>query len=354
MVALATIKYIALLFFAFTLTAILCFVEGVCIIPKLIHQFNSQKYPSVIGHITHSQVEQQISETDGLAGVSCVVDVGYQYIVKNQKYVGNCFRYNNLTLWVNSLGSSSAIANSEWAKSKVAACRVGSAIDVFYNPNDPSDALLVPGMNGDDVLVVLGLSPFNMAILSLWIICFRGRRQLCSEPIDSGVITFKVKNTIRARLNKFSPTLVAIGAIFGLSFIALFFVKRSNLGGHPSFDSAIFALCSVYGIGLVVFFYGWWKVSSGDYDLIINETERTICLPKTLFGKARVTIAFADISAVMIKVLKKPDQNGDFYCYAPTLQFKSSGLMEYRLASWRDRERADIFVAWLRKELDLY
>jgi hypothetical protein len=107
---------------------------------QLLQQFESRHYPFETGQITHSQVTRH----RGSKGrTSYGVDVRFRYVVNNIVFYGRRFRYN----------AGSTDAGRAW---KIVSLHpVGSQTPVFYNPRNPQDAVLSPGLEGSDVLFVL-------------------------------------------------------------------------------------------------------------------------------------------------------------------------------------------------------
>lgn len=99
-------------------------------------------------------------------------DVAYVYQVNGQRFEGTKVRRQDPYL-------------REWqAKDWLKGLAVGQRRDVYYNPADPSDALLVPGaISGEAWLIPLPIVPLigGMAIL-IWLIRTRGTRPWVRVP----------------------------------------------------------------------------------------------------------------------------------------------------------------------------
>jgi len=87
------------------------------------------------------------------------VDFAYRYEVNGLSFESTRFRYDKF-FWT-----------SEWAHNLMAAHPVGSQVRVFYNPQNPVDAVLSADMDANDKYLLLILSLFNlMAVFWGW--CF--------------------------------------------------------------------------------------------------------------------------------------------------------------------------------------
>jgi uncharacterized protein DUF3592 len=130
-------------------------------IKNLILQFESRNYLNTTGLITHSAVTSR-NVTSRSGGVytthtSYGVDFAYRYEVNGLSFEATRFRYDKF-FWT-----------SEWAHNLVAVHPVGSRIQVFYNPQNPADAVLSAGMDNNDKSLLLILPLLNlMAVFWGW------------------------------------------------------------------------------------------------------------------------------------------------------------------------------------------
>src|SRR5262245_51454477 len=118
-----------------------------------INQLRALSFSTTTGVINHSEVTDQ-SDSDG---TTHGVDISYHYEVAEHPYEGDRYRYG--------AGSSS---DSAWARDAVATYSEGSEVKVFYNPKDPSEAVLSPGLDSSNYMWLLFLTPFNMVMLGFW------------------------------------------------------------------------------------------------------------------------------------------------------------------------------------------
>ena len=130
-------------------------------IKNLILQYESRNYSNTTGLITHSAVtSRNVTSRSGAVYTSHTsygVDFAYHYEVNGQSFEATRFRYDKF-FWT-----------SEWAHNLVAAHPVGSQIQVFYNPQNPADAVLSAGMDTNDTSLLLILPLFNlMAVFFGW------------------------------------------------------------------------------------------------------------------------------------------------------------------------------------------
>jgi Protein of unknown function (DUF3592) len=304
--------------------------------PQWIHQFASRNYPSTTGQITRSEVTHKANSK---GTIFYDVDIRYRYEVGGQTFDAARFRYTPLI----------RCADPAWTQNIVNVHPVSSQTQVFYNPQNPADALLSPRINGDDLVDIMDHWGLFVIMPLLWAIPADWLYRVIFKPIAGGVKILEEGQFVRARLRRFRPILVTLmTAVFVPGLVCTYVFG----GTHPSVKAVEMAMAVTFGILVALYFLCLIKICSGDYDLIINEGSRTVGLPKTLFGRERVTVGLSEISAVTVEVLTKRGAHGAAYLtYAPTLRVHGKESKAFKLADWFERNRAEDFAAWLRKQL---
>ena len=266
------------------------------------------------------------------------VQFQYQYEVHGQRFRGTRLRYNN---------APNSARNAEWARAVMTAYPVGLQTQVFYNPKDREDALLSPGLNGQDIVLVLLLMPFNCVMLALWLFSADWLRRSLLNAIAGGVPVRSNGRHVRVRLPRFSPAAIALTVLGLLAFIAAFV-----LGTHPTLQAALPVFCFVIAAAGGVYLALWRSIRSGDRDLVIDGAARTLSLPKTFGRKETVMIAFSEIGGVDTKAVESwTFETGLAASYAPTIHLRDRGSQGLKVARWYDRQKAEAFVKWLRSQL---
>lgn len=324
-------------FFAFFWSTLVLLFDGY-LGWSLWNQVASRSYPRTTGQITHSEVTRHRGSK---GGTTYGVDIWYRYAVNDRFYSGTRFRYN--------AGSSS---DSGWARKAVAEHRVGSQAQVFYNPGDPQDALLSPGVDGSDLMLVLFLMPFNMIMFGLWAWLGGWLRERIFKPIAGGVRIITNGPRTSIRLPEYGALVWCMVAVGGLSFVSIFILALSS-GFHPSLQTASGVLFVVAAAGAGAYAWQWRKIHSGDDDLILDEGTRTMELPETYGRKDRVEVAFSEIESLTMETVTHTSSKGSVsYTYAPTLRLRG-GTTSQKLADWSDQIKAGAFTDWLRERLQL-
>ena len=299
-------------------------------------QFESHNYASVTGTITHSEVKSHHSSKGGTS-YNAVIE--YKFEAGGQKFVGNKIR---LGVTTSSYANATAAVNTH---------PVGSTVQVFYNPADPQESLLSPGIEGLDFMFVLFLTPFNMVMFGFWLWMGGWLRERFFRPVAGGVKIIADGMTTRIRLPQISAIVWGLVATGGFGFISTFIVGFGS-GMEPSIPLILLAITAVYGSGLAVYLRQRQKMNSGIDDLIINEAARTLELPLTFNRKERVTVNVANIKSLFVdKIEHRSNKGGISYTYAPTLYLPGAEPAAQKLADWSDKLKADEFAEWLRKQI---
>jgi hypothetical protein len=303
---------------------------------QFLHQFESRNYSSTTARITHSEV---IRRTGSKGGTVYEPDIRYHYEVNGQVFDSTRLRY----------GTESISSSVNWATRLVNEHPVGLETQIYFNPKNPADSLLLPGLDGSDIFGILFLMPFNMIALVFWTSLGGLIRERLFRPVAGGVKIISEEVQTRIRLPQYSAFLWgAIGA-GGMSFVSIFIVGFcSDL--HPSLWLAGGFLFLAIAGGTGAYVWRWRKIRSGEDDLIINEASGTIELPKTYGRRQRRTVNASDIAGITVEVIKRRSSKGGVsFAYAPTLLLREAH--KQKIADWNDKMKAEAFSTWLREKL---
>ena len=300
-----------------------------------VNQFRALSFSTVTGVISSSKMTEQ-SDSDG---TTHGVDIRYHYEVDQHPYDGDRYRY--------AAGSSS---DSAWAQKAVARYSEGSEVKVFYNPKDPSESVLSPGLDGANYMFILFLTPFNMVMLGFWGAGISALASKFSKSPNGGVKVIQDGRLLRVRLPRY-PALTSGLATTGLiAFIEMFPIAFLGGGFHPKIPLVRIALVIAYGTGAAMIVWQGQKILRGLADLTIDESSGEIELPATFGRKERLVLRAADIVDVKMETIaNQGSEGGTSYTYAPTLRLRNH--QSVKLAEWYTQSKAQAFVDWLRPRL---
>src|SRR5262249_44922543 len=254
-------------------------------------------------------------------------DILYSYEVQKKQF--SCNRVRFLKLW----GNKRVVPFVE-------AHPAGSTLTVYYNPDDPGDAVLLPGIAGQDLSNSLFAITFNVVMIGSWFFLFFGRPTYF-RIWDRG-------DEVRVRLD-FHPLLVGfLFLIFGP--VPLSFFLFCCAGMLPLVE----AVAITWGLFLVgsalIFLILARRAASGKRDLVIDRLRNTLTLPCFFAQNEPIAMALDPVLAVDVVQEQKQGSDGTSDVYIPLLRWRSvnGDLQEARLAEWDDEEEAHRLAEWLR------
>ena len=96
----------------------------------------SQTWPSVPGVVTVAELGKQISN-NGNDSTSYRADISYDYVVDDTSYINSAIQFGQVSS-----------SDPSVARAVLKRYEVGKRVDVYYNPANPAQAVLEPGMRG--------------------------------------------------------------------------------------------------------------------------------------------------------------------------------------------------------------
>jgi hypothetical protein len=327
-----------LLVFTLFWTAIVS-VFDVFLISGAVRQARAESYPTVEGEITRSEITEHYDSEDG---TTYGADLAFTYDVGGVAYTSEKYRYGEMSSSDRSI-----------AAGIVSAHRVGARVTVYYNPRKPDDAILQPGIAGQDLFLALFLTPFNIVMLALWFGVGGVVWRTFHKPPAGGVAIVNRGGRVFVRLPRISPLAAGAATALAISFVSIFVV-----GFGFGFDPSMPVIGAVWTVVLLgaggVYFWRKLVVGSGAKDLVIDDGAGMLSLPQTFGRDTDVIVGLDAVTGVDVKQNEHRDSDGDTsYTYAPELVWTGDGGGEQRgrLADWNDEERAHAFAGWLRERL---
>ena len=304
-------------------------VQGVEV---LMRQHAAESFPGTQGTVLQSRV----TTTRGSKGsIHYHVSISYQYVLDGRTYFGGRYRYDGHP------------GNANAAYAVVGSHPAGSTVQVYYNPLNPWDTVLSPGVDAQDVYILFLFTPASLVFL--WVLMNAIQRldwPGSSAAVAGGVKLISDMRYTRARLPRYQPVLVGLAALGALSLLAGILMAASAVSGPPLMVGAELLAGVLLCAGLV---YGWqyWKVHSGKQDLVIDEGGRTIQLPLTYKRREQSPLPFSGIREVAMKKVQHKTKSGVYYTYLVTLEMTDGTLQDLINLN---QSRAEAFAAWLKQK----
>jgi hypothetical protein len=303
------------------------------VLDSSVRQVLARGYDTTEGEIMRSQLGRGAFRRRGL-------DVGYSYSVNGLDYTGLRYRYDDRNGAFN-------------YKSVTRAFPPGSTRTVYYNPANPADALLAPGLNGCDLLLALFAMPLNVATFMVWVAAFRSGRRRNGVAPAGGVRIFQHEGETRVRLACFSP--LAAG-FFGLAVAAIAAAMAIVFaaGFEPSLRLMSAVLILVVAAGMAAFLWTAQRHHSGRYDLRIHEPSQTLLLPPAGGRKEPWRVPRCEIVAVSMHRRVSHSPSGQHFSYVPALDCAAPNAERQflPLLNWGWTEaKASAFAGWFSQQL---
>ena len=324
--------------FGLVWSAMTLLIDGFTVVPT-VRQALALRYPATEGTVLSAEVTRHDSDGGDTYGVA----MRYTYRVAGREYEGRRYRYQS--------GSSS---DSGWADAAVARHGAGSKATVYYNPANPGEALLAPGVEGSDLFLLAFMTPFNVVMLGFCAAGWTQFRRRWFKPVAGGVRIVSHLRRTRIRLMTFSPVMTGITTVALMAFASIFIIGFRN-GFHPSLRTMLVTWSVILTGGVVVWGWQWSQILTGKYDLILNELEGRLELPLTHGRKTRALIPLSEVQAAFVATVRKSSNDGEqsTTAYAPSLRLGDGEGVTEKLVEWYDAAKAAAFVDWLNERLPL-
>jgi hypothetical protein len=265
-------------------------------------------------------------------GVSYSVEMKYAYEVAGIAYQGTTYRHG--------FGRSSR----EFAEPLVQAFFPGQPVEVYFNPRDPSDAVLQPGIGGTDLFMAMFMTPFNVIMFACW----GGLWARLRFGTTGGVRPREDRFERRLAVARWKPVYAACLAAAGASFVSIFLVGFPT-GMDPSLPVAtgtwVVILCSAAAAWI-------WTVRnvSGDTrDLVINLANETVTLPVVGNRIAPLNVSWSSISAIVVDC--EGDANKRSYLPVAVVMWQDGSYSREPLTEPLPWWSANSLAMWLRQQV---
>jgi hypothetical protein len=319
--------------FAVFWTAFVLFADG-AIFTNIWRQAESKRFPTTWGRVTHSEVTTRHGSK---GGVTYGADIHYSYAVDGVSHEGDRLMF----------GQSSS-SNRKWAQDNVKARPVGAEVKVWYDPHDPSRAVLLTGVQGAQYFFPFFLVPFNAVMLGFWAAGLTALQRRVTGN-EAGVQIIRMGGMREAwRITAFTPFFAFLTGAGGTAFILIFVIGFST-GGNPGGKAIAAAWAAVLGMGLSSALWRAARIRSGREDLVFDEGAQTLTLPATQGRGVPVTMELRDVAGFDVEqVVTRTSKGGRSTSHYPRLTRK--GGAQERLAQFYSEHRAQALVRLLEQK----
>ena len=286
-------------------------------------------YASTQGLVTSTKIESSTDED----GTTYTPEVHYDYTADGQNHQADRISY----FFVSS--------SHKAAQEVVSRFPAGQPVAVYYNRNNPSDSVLIRGIDGMGLFMGMFLIPFNVVMVGVWYGFFSHlgpgklvRRWLHFRPRDDG---------LKARLTIYTtPPLLAFGVAAGAAAFVMTFVVGFGMSVLPVFWLAPLGWVVVLAAGV----FAWRMAFRWSRRMEIDRLTGKIGFQSA--GEAR-DFSSADVSEVVVDESSTKDADGDVKRrFATCLVCQGDGEEErVELCTWSAEDLAEWVRDWVSEKL---
>lgn len=242
-------------------------------------QVRATSYSRVPGQMVKCELEIEHGE-----GTTYRIEAEYAYLVAGAPCHGTRLRYG--------FGHPSR----EFNESFVRGHPPGQPVEVWYDPGNPSESLLEPGIAGCDLFMGMFLMPFNVVTLGMLLGLLARARFGATGGVrvrDDGI-------SLRLAVAGWKPVHAAVLAAAAASFVLAFAVGFPT-GMDPSLAVAGGAWGGVLCCAAAAWFWARRRAPAIAGDLVINRTEETLTLPACGDRRTPLIIPWSSIENVTVE-----------------------------------------------------
>jgi hypothetical protein len=209
-------------------------------------------------------------------------------------------------------------------------------VPVYYDPDDPADAVLAPGLSGFHLFICWFLTPFNVILVAAWAWVLKGNRPAFAADDPRRVAATPTGWVVHLPS---TPRLV----VFLVVLMAITFFGVFAIGFPTGFDPPLGLMAGAW-VGAVVLAavaaiaLGWYPT------LEVDEVARTLRTP------GGTEVPFAGVERVEVAEQTRIGQKGQVR-YDYHVELHRADADPLRAATYPDRADADALAAWLRDRL---
>jgi len=117
----------------------------------------SQNWPKVIGKISRAEVLEELdTDEEGFTSKSYKPEIEYQYGVGDEEFTSTKVSFGGTRTYSSNKKAEEALTNYP----------LNGSVSVFYNPQDPSESVLVQGTKGTMGLIIVGIVFLAVSIIT--------------------------------------------------------------------------------------------------------------------------------------------------------------------------------------------
>lgn len=302
---------------------------------------HSRSFLEAQGRVIKSTIKVGSTSTKGGTRPTYSAEISYKYTVNGENLNGTRIQYGQM-------GNSS----SDLAQSYVKRFPEGASVPVYYEGSDPSNSVLVRGVEPQTWAVMLFVVPFVLVMLGIWIWGGDALIHLRRNIKTGGVAITERSMRTHVRLSRFSVLGYAFTTL-GTASIASTFIILIGFNGDLSQNGIASVWAGLLLLTALAAGSAWNRAKAGAVDLVIDEGAGELLLPWKCGRKGETRVSINDIKGVSIqRELRKGSKGKISWVWIPTFIFQDGNRQE-KLSEWQNEEWAQTFTNWLRERLKI-
>lgn len=202
--------------------------------------------------------------------------IRYEYTFNGQTYQSTALTLDQL------FHPSAPLANriDEATYQRLSSAPIGSSIAVAVDPDNPSNAVVRPGLTRRQLFVAAFVSGFAAVPLLCMIEIISILRRSNPQRYPGGFQLIQMPTQTRIRTANIGPMRTASLPIFGLTVLASIVTLAVPLDSPTKVLIALFSVATlVPGLALLCSFVFRFHLRNGESDIVIDHTAQTLTLP---------------------------------------------------------------------------
>lgn len=295
-----------------------------------IKQLQALAFATVEGKVVDSRIDEIRGET-----TTYQASVRFNYVVAGREWTGECYRH------------SLAVLQLRPAEKIVRAYPAGSKTTVYYNPANPAESLLNPGLAAADFFALLCSTPFNIIMFGSWILTARMlRRRRGTGSADLQVFDDGIQ--VRARPRRLEAIGVAALLALPVSLLTIFVIAYT--GGR---DPQTPAIAAAWGAVIVAAHFGYRAAHPARHEIVIDRVGGRLTLPARSRDGLPISILLSNI--LDIRLREEPATNSESkheraYSCVVLWTDDDGQTAEAPWLTQSDRHKAEQLASWLRAQ----
>ncbi|MDX1951586.1 MAG: DUF3592 domain-containing protein [Verrucomicrobiota bacterium] len=306
---------------------------------NIFKQIQAHSFPTTQGKIIHVALEKR----NARKSETYIPVIRFAYEVNGRSYTSEKFRFDH--------GPSSS---RSYSRRIVAENPKDSTALVYYNPNNPGEGILYPGIDGSDLFVLMFMLPFNLIAFGILFALVGSFIRKDRNEETGGIPAASVGHDLYVNLSTLGPGMTTL-IYFGFATLGTLFAVAVLSGIYPSTRAGVIGWIFILTSSLAMYVRQRYRFRNFLDHLLIQRQKGSIRLPLSYGRKKLVSIPLPAVQQIEMRNEKTRDsRNRENEKWSIHLHHIEQGQERIeKLYEFHDQAKATAFTAWLRFNLGL-